>query len=137
MTASSVVRIARALAAVRIASGLAIALAPARAGAVLVGADARAPGGRLFVAAFGARDALLGLGTLRALLRGEDARWWMATCAAADAFDAGVCVAHPGGLAPPLRVRSSAVSAIPAAAGACLAYRLDGGRGGCRLHPAP
>ncbi len=109
----------------RITAGAAFALAPARAGRLLVGADARSPGGRLFIAAFGARDVLLGLGVLRALMRREQARWWMASCAAADAFDAAVSLAHGRRLEPRLRARSTAVSAVPAVIGVWLASRLD------------
>jgi hypothetical protein len=54
----------------------------------MIGSEAQHAGTRLFVQAFGARDAILGAGGLAAARRGQPTRpWWLAS-AAADAADA-------------------------------------------------
>src|SRR6266508_4126516 len=68
--------LARFAAAARVAVGLAFVMAPRRLGGLLIGSDADSPGARLFIAAFGARDVLLGAGTLSALRAKRPARWW-------------------------------------------------------------
>lgn len=76
-----------ALAGARLASGLAFLLAPRALGGLMIGPEAGEPGTRLFVQAFGARDAILGIGGLAAASRGRSARPWLAASAAADAAD--------------------------------------------------
>jgi hypothetical protein len=104
------------LAALRVAAGLTFALAPSRAGSLLVGGDARAPGARLFIRAFGARDVVLGAGTLRALLSnsGDGARPWLVACVLADAFDAFATLRQFHELPHGRRTLTLAVSVAPA-----------------------
>lgn len=102
------------LAVLRVAMGATFGLAPARAGRLLVGEDAARPAARLFIAAFGARDMLLGLGVLRSLARRESPRSWIATCAAADTLDAFACVALRRGLGSRFAARSFLASVAPA-----------------------
>lgn len=113
------------VAAARLVAGLAFACAPRRAGAVLIASDADAPGARLFIAAFGARDVLLGAGTWCALATGRSARPWLAACAAADWFDAAATLRGYRELPPGRRGLTFAVSALPAAIASRLVYRLD------------
>jgi hypothetical protein len=72
----------------RLASGVAFVLAPRALGGVMIGPGAAQPGTRLFVQAFGARDAILGAGGLAARARGESSRPWLFASATADAADA-------------------------------------------------
>lgn len=114
------------LAVVRIAAGVTFALAPGRAGSLLVGRDARAPGARLFIRAFGARDVLLGAGMRRAAGRRGAVRPWLYACALADTFDAVATLAQFGELPQRRRTLTLAVSLAPAVAGAAVARRLSG-----------
>lgn len=116
--------LARMLAAVRIAAGLAFAVAPGRAGSLLVGDDARAPGARLFIRAFGARDVLLGSGTRHAIGGRGAVRPWLFACALADAFDAAATLAQFHELPRRRRTLTFAVSLAPALAGAAIARRV-------------
>jgi hypothetical protein len=118
--------LARCVAAVRAAAGVGFVAAPRRLGGVLVGSHAQDPGARLFIAAFGARDVLLAAGTLRALQAKQEqqAKWWMASCAAADAFDTAATIRSFARLPPRRRVLTLVVSAVPAAIGGWLASRL-------------
>jgi hypothetical protein len=109
--------LARMLAAVRIAAGVTFALTPARAGSVLVGRDARAPGARLFIRAFGARDVLLGAGTRRALGRRGAVRPWLYACVLADTFDALATLAQFDELPQRRRTLTFAISLAPALGG--------------------
>lgn len=119
---------ARALALARVAAGLLFAAAPRQAGGLLVGPAAGRPGAGLFVRAFGARDALLGAGVLRALGAGDPVRPWVAACSAADAFDAAATLAAYGELAGTRRALTFAVSLAPAVAGGLVAARLGADR---------
>ena len=81
---------ATAFAVSRVVFGLGLALAPGRAGASWIGREAAArPRTQVFARALGARDAVLGAGTLRALRRDERdvARLWVAGAAVADGTD--------------------------------------------------
>jgi hypothetical protein len=117
--------VTRCVVAARVAAGLAFAAAPGRAGGLLIASDADTPGARLFIAAFGARDVLLGAGALPALASGRPARRWLAACVAADGFDAAATLQRFGELPRRRRALTFAVSALPAALGAALAWRLD------------
>lgn len=117
--------LARSLAALRVAAGASFLFAPGRAGGLLVGESAASPAARLFIAAFGARDMLLGLGVLRALARDESRRSWIAACAAADTLDALVCAALWRGLGRRFAARSFLASAAPALPETWLLLNLD------------
>ena len=77
----------RALAAGRAVLGAGLVAAPALAGAPWVGQDASSPGARVFGRALGARDLVLGLGTLEADRRGVGSRTWLAAGVIADTVD--------------------------------------------------
>jgi hypothetical protein len=111
------------LAALRVAAGLTFALAPRRAGSLLVGGEARAPGARLFIRAFGARDVVLGAGTWRALSSSGAARSWLAACVLVDAFDAVATLRQFHELPRGRRALTLAVSLAPAMAGAAVARK--------------
>lgn len=113
------------LAAVRVAAGLTFAIAPRSAGSLLVGGDARAPGARLFIRAFGARDVVLGAGTWRALSSGGAARPWLVACVLADAFDAVATLRQFRELPQGRRTLTLAVSLAPAVAGAAAARSAE------------
>lgn len=71
----------------RAALGAGMVATPALAGRPWVGPDASAPGAMVIGRAFGARDVVLGLGTLEADRRGEGVRTWLAAGVIADAVD--------------------------------------------------
>jgi hypothetical protein len=79
----------RSLAIGRIAVGAGLVALPGPAASTWVGHDARTAGVRTFSRGFGARDALLGVGLLRALENGDtdDIRRWLLYGAVADAGD--------------------------------------------------
>lgn len=72
----------------RVAVGSAMALLPGLAGRRWLGDAARSPATKVAVRAFGTRDALVGLGTLKALEEGQPVRPWALAGVAADATDA-------------------------------------------------
>lgn len=88
---------------------------------MLVGSDAERPGARLFVAAFGVRDVLLGAGALRAVLQQPPSRPWFIACAIADAADAGLVLRSYRKLPARRRLLALGVSAAPAALNTWLA----------------
>src|SRR5690606_2529086 len=79
--------VVRMLAMVRIAIGVVAFVAPRRAGALAFGARTPSPAFEQVTRAFGARDVVLGVGTLRALDRDVDAEGWARMSAAGDASD--------------------------------------------------
>lgn len=99
----------------RIASGTAFMVAPRTLGGAMIGPGATEPGTRLFVQAFGARDAILGAGGLAAGARGESARPWLLASAAADAADAALGSLLFRRLPPGRRVLVLVASLAPAA----------------------
>jgi hypothetical protein len=82
--------LARQVALGRAVLGAALVALPARACGGWVGPDAATAGGRVLTEGLGARDLALGLGTLRALSKGESLRTWFLASALADAVD---CIA--------------------------------------------
>jgi hypothetical protein len=81
-------QIARWLACGRIAVGAGMTVLPGRAGGTWFGAASRQPIVKTAVRALGVRDALIGVGTLRALEEGEPVRPWLLAGALADGVDA-------------------------------------------------
>jgi hypothetical protein len=121
-------RAALAVAAGRVAFGSVFLLAPEPLAAAWVGPRARTPAGRVIARALGARDLLLGVGTLRALQRGHGAAEWMWYCAAADAVDGAATALDIRHL--PLTGRAVApLALLTAAAGAAIATCLDDDHG--------
>jgi hypothetical protein len=112
---------ATAVAAGRLGYGALMTLAPRTLLRVQTGSDPTGP--IVWLArAFGARDALLGLGTLIAP-GGPDRRRWVALSAAADAVDALAAVAGIRWLG---RRNSAVVAATATAAAATAAWSLSG-----------
>ncbi len=107
----------------RVASGVAFIATSGRLGRLLVDRDADSPGAQLFIRAFGARDALLGAGTLLAT-RSHSARSWLIACGLADAFDAAATAAGYRRLPSKRRALVFTVSAIPALLNLGTARRL-------------
>ncbi|MBI2708650.1 MAG: hypothetical protein HYX34_03020 [Actinobacteria bacterium] len=104
--------LARTIAYGRLGFGAAVTLAPHRALPGMVGRD---PGALIgLVRMFGARDAILALGTLRALDRGDHAGGWLLASAAADTADAAQALAFGGDLGRRARLVTLA-AAVPAA----------------------
>lgn len=114
----------RLLAVARVAIGVVALAAPRRAGALVLGPRGHDRGVALLVRAFGVRDLVLGLGTLRALDRDEDPATWAKLSAACDAADAAATLLAAPAL-PASRVVLGAGSAATAAAlGARASTRL-------------
>ena len=72
----------------RIAFGANYLARPRSAGPSWIGRTAKRPGTQVMIRSQGARDVALGAGALASLLRGRDARAWMAAHAFADGADA-------------------------------------------------
>lgn len=87
--------------------------APAAAGHVLMGRDARQPTARTLLRFYGTRDVLLGLGTLRAE-RSNGAGAWITAGIAADALDVAVMLTEWTDIAAEKRI-PGLVSALGAA----------------------
>ena len=87
----------------------------------------------MFIRAFGARDALLGVGTLLAIRTEQSARPWLIASGLADAFDAMATVAGYRRLPPKRRALSFMVSVIPAALNLSTARRLADNVGDTRV----
>jgi hypothetical protein len=83
----SVRALATGLAVNRMLFGAGFILAPERSARGWISIDAATGGGRLMTRATGARDLALGLGALRALRSGADARAWFAAHLVSDATD--------------------------------------------------
>ena len=90
-------------------------VAPRTLGAAMIGPSATEPGTRLFVQAFGARDAILGAGGLTVGARGGSAGPWLLASAAADAADAALGGLLFRELPPGRRVLVVVASLAPAA----------------------
>jgi hypothetical protein len=83
----SVRALATALAVNRVLFGAGFVAAPERSARGWISIDAATGGGRLMTRATGARDVGLGLGALRALRSGRDARPWFAAHLVSDGTD--------------------------------------------------
>lgn len=107
----------RALGAGRFLLGAAFCLAPGLAGR-WVGNASRAPGARMVIRSLGARDAVLGLGTLASLDEPAQLRRWLVASSVCDATDFLATLAGPDA---PARSAVVAVAGGAAAAGVGLA----------------
>ena len=72
----------------RVAVGAAMTLFPGAAGRSWIGEPAAHGAVKVVIRAFGVRDLVLGLGTLRALDRGDDPAPWVRYSMVSDAVDA-------------------------------------------------
>src|SRR3954468_22680978 len=79
--------VAAAVAGLRMAYGVALAVAPGAVGSKWIGGDARRRPTGVALRALGTRDAALQAGTLAAALRGEPVRPWLLAAIAGDATD--------------------------------------------------
>lgn len=115
--------LARGLATGRIALGLAMFLAPTQASRQWIGSDAQRPGTAMAVRGLGARDVVLGVGTLAAL-RHEDAdpTRWIEGAIVADGADAVASLL--GGRLDQGRLVGVTVASAGAAAGLWVRQRL-------------
>ncbi len=93
---------ARALAIGRIVLGVLLVLAPRRAAAGWVGADALTPGASVIARALGIRDAIFGGMVLHTVDHPQVGKRWLGACAVADAVDAAAAFAVRDEL-PPVR----------------------------------
>ena len=116
--------LAKILGGARIASGVAFIAMSRPLGHLLIGEDAYGAGAQLFIRAFGARDALLGAGTLLAMRSKRPGRPWLIAAGLADAFDAAATAAAYQQLPLRRRALTFAVSAIPAVLNLSTAGRL-------------
>jgi hypothetical protein len=94
-------QIARILAVARVAIGAVLLATPGPSGRRWLGDIARNPGAKVALRGMGARDMALGLGTLRALDRGEPVADWVRLSAVGDLSDAAsglLAARHLGGL---------------------------------------
>jgi hypothetical protein len=116
--------LARGLATGRIALGLAMFLAPIQASRQWLGPDAERPGTTIAVRALGARDVVLGVGTL-ASLRHEDSvpTRWIEGAIVADGADAVASMLSKAPLTG--RVLGVGVASVAAAAGVWVRGRLE------------
>ncbi len=109
----------------RIAIGAGLFALPRRTGTPWIGEPAEDPGGQLAVAALGARDLALGVGTVWALSgRKRDPRPWVIASAAGDFSDLLLVLRHRKGLEPASAVGTAVMAGTAAAAGAWLASEL-------------
>jgi hypothetical protein len=115
---------ARAVAAGRVLVGLALLVAPARAGAGWIGADAERPGVHAILRALGIRDLILGWLTLHVAGRPGVGPRTVATCAVADAVDFGATLAVREHIPPQAAAGTLAVAGGAAVAGTVLAIAL-------------
>lgn len=111
----------------RVVLGGALVAAPAAVGGPWVGEPASTPGGQVALRALGARDAVLGLGALRAARRGDAgaAIAWSLALAACDVVD-GVATASVSDELPSGGVPVMGIAFGAAAAGLAVAAKLRG-----------
>ncbi|CAB4618750.1 unannotated protein [freshwater metagenome] len=113
------------LSAARVVVGAVLLAAPGIAGGAWIGDPARDRRTKMIIRGFGARDLALGLGTLRALDRGEPVETWARMSAFGDIGDAGAALLGGRGLGF-ARTCMTVISAGTAAAlGTAAANNLD------------
>lgn len=117
-------QLVRSLAVGRVAIGAALVLVPSLAARGWAGDEASRPATKVFLRALGIRDLALGVGTLRALDRGEDPVPWARYGAAADGVDAAATVVGYRSLAPRGRFAVLLLAAAAAAGGALAAEQI-------------
>jgi hypothetical protein len=114
------------LAASRVAYGAGMVLAPTHAARMWVGRRARDPRAQVLARALGARDLVLGLGSLLALRGGDRmaARPWFAAQVATDSVD---LLATLGARALPAPARAFTVAAAAGSLAVAAAYATQAG----------
>lgn len=116
--------VARAIALGRVAIGAALAAVPGRAGAGWIGDVSRRPGAQVALAAVGARDVALGLGTAWAVGGGDGAKPWLLASAGADMVDLLATLRHRDALSTGAVIGVGVLAGGSAAAGLWLAGEL-------------
>jgi hypothetical protein len=109
----------------RIVVGAAFLLAPALAGRLWIGDDARRRPVKVLARAFGARDLAIGLGVVMALDRGAPVRAWLEAGALSDALDFTASLLAGDSIPSDLRRFALALGGGSAALGAALSRALD------------
>jgi hypothetical protein len=117
-------QIVRMIAAGRVALGVKALVAPRGLAALAFGGGPHSGAMVMAVRMLGARDLVLGLGTLRALDRDEDPATWAKASAAADAVDAVAATLAPRAIGLPRTAFTLAAAGISAAAGTRASTRL-------------
>jgi sirohydrochlorin ferrochelatase len=119
--------VARTMGATRVAIGSALVVLPGLSARGWLGDDSRRGSTKAVVRALGVRDALLGLGTIRALEQDEDVKPWLLAGALSDGIDAVGTVLAYRQLPKRRRFLAVAFMAGAAAAGVALAGQVDEG----------
>ncbi len=88
-------RVALVFTRVRAIFGLAMLVAPGPAGKACLGSGAGGPAARALTRMLGARDVVLGIGSLSAVKEGRHGPEWLGMSAIADGVDAAVCLFAP------------------------------------------
>jgi hypothetical protein len=107
----------------RLAFGASLIANPEVLGPVLVGKRARKPMVRTMFRFYGTRDTVLGLGTLRAAVRGGDVAPWLAVGIASDVLDAVVLLTEWAEVPPGKRLPGVLAALSAGAAGVALLAR--------------
>jgi hypothetical protein len=109
----------------RVAIGAAAVAAPGMWARAWIGGDGGRPGVGVLAVGFGARDAAIGLGVVRAVGEGHGARPWLAAGVVADTADLVATVRRRDDLPAAAVVGISLLAGGSIAAGAWLARELD------------
>lgn len=125
MKLTSVRSAAKGMAIGRILVGVGLLTAPSKAGRAWVGDSVDTGVPRMLVQSVGARDLLLGIGTLVALQGGKPARMWLQIAVAADAADALLTLRYFGSLPATGRIGTLAITVAAAYAGLRTAAGVD------------
>jgi hypothetical protein len=117
--------VAAAVAGLRMAYGVALAVAPGAVGSKWIGRDARRRTTGVALRALGTRDAALQAGTLAAALRGEPVRPWLLAAIAGDVTDMVATAGASGDVPDDAPRKTLAVAGGSAAVSGLLAAALD------------
>src|SRR3954454_6516727 len=116
---------AAAVAALRMAYGVALALAPGAVGSKWIGSDARRRPAGVALRALGVRDAALQAGTLAAALRDETVRPWRLAAIPGAVTDLAATAGASGAVPDAVPRKTRAVAGGSAAVSGLLAAALD------------
>ena len=114
-----------AIAGLRMAYGVALAVAPGAVGSKWIGGDARRRPAGVALRALGVRDAALQAGTLVAALRGEPVRPWLLAAIAGDVTDVIATAGASGDVPDDAPRKTLAVAGGSAALSGVLVAALD------------
>jgi hypothetical protein len=117
-------RLARLHASIRVAAGLLLLAAPARAGAMWLGPGARRPAARALLRCLGVRDLAVGAAILAALRRDEPVRRLFRIGVALEAVDVAVTLTLPRKERPATAALLVLLGSAGLALGAWLGWRL-------------